>query len=79
MYKELRLIGALGVDVGAYRKALDLLANARYPFAELPRQVAGFEDVEALIQLMAGESPGIPPVHGVFCPNTTDLERGASR
>jgi alcohol dehydrogenase len=68
VYKELRIQGALGVDVGAYRKALQMLTEAKYPFAELPRRVAGFDDLEPLIQVMAGEAPGEPPVHGVFAP-----------
>ncbi len=68
VYKELRLIGALGVDVAAYRKALDLLIAGRYPFADLPRQTAGFDQLEGLIQVLAGDRPGIPPVHAVFAP-----------
>ena len=68
VYKELRILGALGVDVGAYRKALAMLTEGRYPFAELPRRVAGFDDLEPLIQVMAGEADGEPPVHGVFAP-----------
>ncbi|MFV0526326.1 MAG: zinc-binding dehydrogenase [Acidimicrobiales bacterium] len=70
VYKELRILGALGVDVTAYRPALDLLVSGRYPFADLPRQVAGFDDLEPLIQTLAGERPGIPPVHAVFAPTT---------
>ncbi|MGI9612689.1 MAG: zinc-dependent alcohol dehydrogenase [Acidimicrobiales bacterium] len=69
VYKELRIIGALGVDVTAYRQALDMLVSGRYPFADLPRQVAGFDDLEPLIQVMAGERDGRPPVHGVFVPD----------
>jgi alcohol dehydrogenase len=70
VYKELRLLGALGVDVGAYRAALDLLASGRYPFADLPRVVAGFDDVAALLHTMAGADPArIPPLHGVFVPD----------
>ncbi|MFV0259426.1 MAG: zinc-binding dehydrogenase [Acidimicrobiales bacterium] len=68
VYKELRILGALGVDVTAYRQALDMLVADRYPFADLPRQVAGFDDLEPLIQTLAGERPGIPPVHAVFAP-----------
>ena len=68
VYKELRIFGALGVDVTAYRQALDMLVSGRYPFADLPRQIAGFDDLEPLIQVLAGERPGIPPVHGVFAP-----------
>ena len=69
VYKELRIQGALGVDVTAYRKALAMLTEAKYPFAELPRRVAGFDDLEPLIRVMAGEAEGEPPVHGVFAPH----------
>jgi len=69
VYKELNVIGALGVDVGAYRAALTMLESGRYPFAALPRQEAGFDALEPLIKVMAGEAPGTPPVHGVFVPN----------
>jgi alcohol dehydrogenase len=66
--KELRLLGALGVDTAAYRAAFDLLAIRRFPFAELPRTLAGFDGVEQLLEVMSGEAGGIPPVHGVFVP-----------
>ncbi len=76
VYKELRIIGALGVDVTAYRKALDLLVSGRYPFHDLPRQVAGFDDLEPLIQVMAGERAGTPPIHGVFVPDAPSTDTG---
>ena len=62
------MLGALGVDVTAYQPALTMLAEHRYPFAELPREVAGFDDLESLVQRMAGEDEGAPPVHAVFAP-----------
>ena len=68
VYKELRVLGALGVDVTAYRPALDMLAEGRYPFADLPREVVGFAGLEALVQRMAGERDGTPPVHAVLAP-----------
>jgi alcohol dehydrogenase len=68
VYKELRLLGALGVDAPAYRAALDLLASGRYPFADLPRRVVGLDDAEDLVRSMAGESTEPPPVHGVVVP-----------
>jgi alcohol dehydrogenase len=67
VYKELRVLGALGVDVGDYRAALDLLAEDRYPFADLPRRCAGLDDAEELLVDMSGEGAN-PPVHGVIVP-----------
>jgi alcohol dehydrogenase len=70
VYKELRVLGALGVDVTAYRPALELLASGRFPFAELPREIVGFAGLEPLLQRMAGEGDGAPPpVHAVFAPS----------
>jgi alcohol dehydrogenase len=68
VYKELRILGALGVDVAAYRAALDLLATGRYPFAELPRRCADLDDADDLVRTMAGEGDANPPVHGVITP-----------
>jgi alcohol dehydrogenase len=68
VYKELNVIGALGVDVVAYRAALELLASGRYPFAELPRRVENLEGADDLVRTMAGESAHAPPVHGVITP-----------
>ena len=69
VYKELRVQGALGVDVDAYRVALETLASRRWPFAELPRRVAGLDTLEPLIQTMAGERDDELPVHGVLVPD----------
>ncbi|MGH9138263.1 MAG: zinc-dependent alcohol dehydrogenase [Acidimicrobiales bacterium] len=70
--KELRIIGALGVDAAAYRPALELLASGRWPFEDLPRRVVGLDGVDDLLRTMAGEDTGAdvesPPVHGVVVP-----------
>jgi alcohol dehydrogenase len=68
VYKELHLVGALGVDVTAYRHAIDLLISGRWPFADLPRRCAGFDGASDLLQAMAGEQPGEAPVHAVLVP-----------
>jgi len=68
VYKELRLLGALGVDVTSYRPALELLASGRLPFADLPREVVGFAGLEPLLRRLAGEDDGPRPVHAVFTP-----------
>jgi alcohol dehydrogenase len=68
VFKELRIVGALGVDSAAYRAALALLATDRYPFAGLSRRVASLSDAEGLIRSLAGEGDAPPPVHGVIVP-----------
>ncbi len=66
--KELQILGALGVDLDDHAAALDLLATGRFPFAELPREVAGLDEAEALLARMAGEAGPTPPIHGVIAP-----------
>jgi alcohol dehydrogenase len=44
--KELRIVGALGVDATAYRAALDVLVSGRYPFADLPRRCVDLDEAE---------------------------------
>jgi alcohol dehydrogenase len=68
VYKELRLLGALGVDATAYAAALELLASGRWPFAELPRRCAELDGVEDLLRVMAGDVDETPPVHAVVTP-----------
>jgi alcohol dehydrogenase len=69
VYKELRILGALGVDAPAYRAALELLASGRYPFADLPRRGVDLDGADELVRSMAGESDRPPPVHGVLTPS----------
>jgi alcohol dehydrogenase len=66
--RELRVLGALGVDLADHAAALDLLAADRYPFADLPREVVGLDGVADLLARMAGESASPPPIHGVVAP-----------
>jgi alcohol dehydrogenase len=68
VFKELRILGALGVDVTAYRAALELLASGRYPFESLARRCVQLDDAEDLLATMAGERDDVPPVHGVLTP-----------
>ncbi len=70
VYKELHIMGALGVDAPAYRRAFDLLAAGTYPFAALPRRVEPLDAgrVGSLLSTMAGEGDAEPPVHAVVVP-----------
>ena len=68
VYKELRILGALGVDASAYRAALDLLASGAYPFDQLPREVVDLGGLDGLLRRLAGEADGDRPVHAVVAP-----------
>ena len=70
VFKELRILGALGVDTASYRAAIDLLATGRYPFESLPREVVGFAGLPDLLSRLSGDTPGDVPVHGVLAPTT---------
>jgi alcohol dehydrogenase len=67
VYKELRILGVLGVDGVAYQDALGLLESGTFPFAELPRRVEPLTGADSMLQAMAGQGPP-PPVHGVLVP-----------
>ncbi len=69
VYKELTILGTLGVDYPAYEQAMRLLASGRFPFASLPRETVGLDGAHELIARLAGEAEGAVPVHGVVTPN----------
>jgi alcohol dehydrogenase len=68
VFKELRILGALGVDGPAYQSALELLHSGRLPFAELPRRCEPLGGADNLLRLMAGEVHEPAPVHAVLRP-----------
>lgn len=72
VYKELRVIGSLGVDYPAYRTAIELLAAGRWPFEQLSRRVVEFSELSDLLEVMSGaDSTAAPPLHGVVVPPHT--------
>jgi alcohol dehydrogenase len=68
VYKEIRLLGALGVDVSAYRAALDLLASSSLPFGAIDRRVVGFDGLGALLDAMSKGALDTP-MHAVLVPD----------
>jgi len=68
IFKEVRIFGVLGVDTDSYRRALGILEAGHFPFANLPRVTAGFDEMENLLNIMAGKTDALQPVHGVFVP-----------
>jgi alcohol dehydrogenase len=68
VYKELTVLGALGVDAPAYGEALELLASGRYPLDAITRRVVGLDELPTLLSCMAGEGTQAPPLHAVVTP-----------
>lgn len=69
VFKELRVLGSLGVDYPAYQSAIELLVSGRWPSDELSRDVAGFAGLPRLLDVLADGEPGtIPALHNVFVP-----------
>ena len=54
--KEIRVLGALGVDADAYRDALDVLRTDLLPAAELPRRTVGLDEAPGLLGILAGRT-----------------------
>ena len=68
--KELTIVGTMGMDVDAYRPALELLAESADRLVDLSRITAGFDGAAELLATMAGSGAGgPPPLHGVFVPD----------
>jgi alcohol dehydrogenase len=69
VYKELRILGALGVDTASYRAAFAMLERGRFPFAAVDRRVEPLraDRVSDLLETMAGER-AVPPLHAVVSP-----------
>ncbi len=68
VFKELTIVGAVGVDATAYTRALDIIASGRYPFDRIDRRVAGLDGAADLLEVMSGESGERRPTHGVIVP-----------
>ncbi len=66
--KQLKILGAMGVDRAQYRQAVELLASGHFPFESLPRRVADLDTLGDLFACMRGETDETPPVHGVLVP-----------
>ncbi len=74
--QELTIIGALGVDGSAYRRALELVASDAYPFRDVPRTVTPITEAADVLLTMAGETGADRPVHAVLTPHQIRVRKG---
>lgn len=72
IYKEITIIGALGVDSASYEEALALLASEKFPFAGVPRRVVPLEAAQEMLEKMGGEGKDPPPLHALVAPGGVD-------
>lgn len=68
VFKELTIVGAVGVDAAAYERALAIIVSGRYPFEKIDRQIADLDGTSELLGIMSGEHGGARPTHGVVVP-----------
>jgi alcohol dehydrogenase len=67
VYKEVRVLGALGVDVSAYEEALRLLGSGTIPFDDLDRRTLGFDELGGMLDSLSTAALDTP-LHAVVLP-----------
>ena len=68
IYKELTLRGVLSMPVEETFRAVDIIASGRYPFDRLHTKSFPIEQAEEAIHALAGEVPGVNPIHLAIVP-----------
>ena len=68
VYKEIRVLGVLGVDVNDYKTGLDLLAQSELPLSSIQRGVVGFDGLPSLLESLSNGDLDTP-MHAVFAPD----------
>ena len=68
LFKELTIVGTVGVDAPAYERALQILATGRHPFDEIDRATVDLSGTAALLDDLSGHGGGRRPTHGVVVP-----------
>jgi len=63
VFKELRILGAMGVDFHAYAPAIRIIESGRYPLAKMHTHTMPLEKAEHAIEVLAGKVPGEDAIH----------------
>jgi threonine dehydrogenase-like Zn-dependent dehydrogenase len=77
IYKELTLRGVLSMPVEETFRAVDIIASGRYPFERLHTKSFPIEQAEEAIHALAGEVPGVNPIHLAIVPGAPRVRWGA--
>jgi threonine dehydrogenase-like Zn-dependent dehydrogenase len=68
IYKELTIRGVLSMPVDETFRAVELIEAGRYPFGKLHTHSFPIEQAEDAIHALAGDIPGMNPVHLAIVP-----------
>jgi threonine dehydrogenase-like Zn-dependent dehydrogenase len=68
IYKELSIRGVLSMPVAETFRAIELIESGRYPFDRLHTYSLPLEQAEDAIHALAGDFPGVNPVHLAIVP-----------
>jgi threonine dehydrogenase-like Zn-dependent dehydrogenase len=68
IYKELTIRGVLSMSVDDTFRAIDVIESGRYPFGKMHTHTFPLEQAEDAIHALAGQLPGLNPVHIAVVP-----------
>jgi threonine dehydrogenase-like Zn-dependent dehydrogenase len=68
IYKELTIRGVLSMPVDETFRAVELIESGRYPFEKMHTYSLPLEQAEDAIHALAGDIPGVNPVHLAIVP-----------
>ena len=68
IYKELTIRGVLSMSVDDTFRAIDLIESGRYPFDRMHTHTFPLEQAEDAIHALAGQIPGLNPLHIAIVP-----------
>lgn len=68
IYKELSIRGVLSMPVDVTFRAVELIESGRYPFEKMHTSSLPLEQAEDAIRMLAGEVPGVNPIHLAIVP-----------
>ena len=69
IFKEARLLGALGVDWPNYERAIRLIESGKYPLEKMHTHTMPLEEAERALQILAREAPGEEAIHIALVPS----------
>ena len=68
VFKELTVMGALGVDHPNYERAIRLIESRKYPLEKMHTHTLPLDQAERAILLLSGAEPGEQAIHIALVP-----------